>query len=820
MYGNVRGTTPHERKMHRKYLQFMNNLSSSQLAALFPYIRFFYRHRANDNDKWIEHHFPFPMFSEEAEFNILKDRFSRGDGAGIENVTVNRHFPAYGNIMNVKINASFFFQNTNVLTESKTINGKSLPYGFSFLKLVDFLDASREQLVIEYGWGLSNFTDPAIIPVEMQDLIKRNEKKRWVLSYIGHDFDISQDGSVKLGVRYTTSQMSDVYMRNDVGVIGNKATLSQQPMSSEIKGLLKRYTEMREKDVEFEDKIKDLEKDIKNKKRTLKYSKTGRGGLISDVKTYEGERKKLIAARKKLNGIMNIQRKNLAPYVKSIFIDSLISNYDMFALTFYSTDTKNPEGDSRTFTLESELSLVIPDPKNKNMRIFKKLPPAFTTNFDAGKFDSIFLSKLGETEKKRDNLLDKLAGNLFNRPKGLMDKNTKNKDKKFGYIMFFPLRSLLAIAYDNLTEKEKEKYPFIGLGNIPARSLGHDYTLNLGDVLIEVETFQKWYHENYTSKNRLTFAFADFLDDIMQSLLPQAIYNSGTGLFGQNKLGVLKPMEIAQTTLTGKRADQKLFNSLYYNYYNSDLNKLFGKIVRPGDKKKQDTSGINLYTIMRNPSSNQVSPFLKINLSDTNFSEKADSEFGVSHIKIGANTGLLRNISFSATDFPQLRTALWAEGMKDSPTTRIRYKYSANIDLMGNNVFFKGGYFAISPNSLGLVDKTYDPGIVGYYIIQKVNDSISPGSYQTSVYGTWVWNPLMNKNRGEKPIEQETDAEPPPTELTHTVKNYIEELLSLDPRVLEQNGITGEKPDRTPPRAAVQDDFTKDIKEEFKIKNV
>jgi len=815
MYGNVRGTTPHERKMHRKYLQFMNNLSSSQLAVLFPYVRFFYRYRANDNDKWIEQPFPFPMFSEEEEFSILKDRFARGDGAGLESVNVDRKFPAFGNILSVKVNASFFFQNTNVLTENKTVNGKRMPYGFSFLKLIDFLDASHEQIGVEYGWGLSNFTDPSIIPLEMQDLIRRNEKKRWLLRYIGHDFDISQDGSVKLGVRYTSSQMADVYMRNDVGITSGKASIAQQAISPAIQKQLNTYADLRKADLDLEKQIKALDKDTKIAKREVRYSKTKRGALSSKIKNYGTKRKELLAKRKKLNVQMNNLRKNLGPFVKSVYIDTLINNYEMFALGFHSTDEKNSEDETRTFTLDSELSLVVPD-KKKNTRTFKKLKN-FITKFDAGDFDSIFLNKLGETEEERVNLLDKLAGNLFNRPKGLMDKKKKkDKDKKFGYIMFFSLRSLIAVAYDMLTEEEKKKYPFIALGNIPARSLGHDYTINLGDILIEVEVFQRWYHENYVSRNRLEYAFGDFLEDIMKTLVPEAIYNSGTGIFGQNKLGVLKPMAF-ETTLKGNKKDQSLFNNLYHNFYNSDLNKFFSKIVKPGEKKRKDTSSMVLFTIMRNPSSDQASPFLKLKLADTNFSEKEDSEFGVSHIKIGANTGLLRNISFSATDFPLLRTALWAEGMKDSPSTRIRYKYSANVDLMGNNVFFKGGYFAISPNSLGLVDTTYDPGIVGYYIIQAVSDNISRGNYQTTVNGLWVHNPAMDKNRGEKAVEQETDAELPPTELAHTVKNYIEELLSLDSGVLDKNGITSEvAPDRSPPKKAKQDDWTKDVKEEFK----
>jgi len=715
-----------------------------------------------------------------------------------------------GNILSVKVNANFFFQNTNVLTENRTINGKKLPYGFSFLKLVDFLDSSREELVVEYGWGVSNFTDAAIIPLEMQDLIREKERKRWKLKYVGHDFNIAQDGSVKLGVNFTTSQMADVYMRNDVGILNNKTAISQQPMSNEIKEQMKIYTDLREASLSLEKEIKNLEKDARIVKRDLAYNKTARGGLISKLKTYSAKRKGLLAKKYKADVQMNNLRKRLGPFVKSIYIDTIINNYEMFALTFYAGDEENTDGEGRTFTLDSDLNLIVP---GKEKREFKKLK-SFITKFDAGQFDSIFLNRLGETPDERNSFLDKLAGNLFNRPKGLMDKGEK-KDKKFGYIMFFPLRSLLSAAYNMLSDDEKTKYPYIALGNIPARSLGHDYVINLGDVLIEVETFQKWYHENYYSKNRLEYSFGDFLDDIMKELVPQAIYNSGTGIFGQNKLGVIKPI-VFEANLKGSKSDQNLIKSLYLNYSSTDLRKFNNKVLKPGQKTRQETSSLVLYTIARNPSSNKISPFLKLKLGDTAFNEKQDSKFGVSHIKIGAGLGLLRNISFSAKDFSGLRTALWAEGMKDSPATRIRYKYSANVDLIGNNVLFKGGYFAISPNSLGLVDTTYDPGIVGYYFIQTVTDDISRGNYQTTVNGLWVHNPAMDKNRAEISLNQETNDDRLPTELIHTVENYIEELLSLDPRTLDKSGVTSDlRPERAPPKVAIQNEWIRDVKERF-----
>ena len=812
LYPSPRGGTPKERQNYRDYLRYMNNIGSAELGALFPTIKVLYRYRAPNNKDWIEHAFPFPTFTEEAEFSILKSRFARGDGAGIESVNVDRQFPAFGNLMNVKVNISLFFQNTNVLTNDRTINGKKLPYGFSFLKLIGFLDSFKEQIAIEYGYGISNSTDTGIIPAKMQALIREKEKKKFILRYYGHDFNIQQDGSIRLTVNYTTSQDADVYTRNDVGVMQNDVVISQAPIAPSLKKQLKVYGEIRKKIDDGNKELKAIERNLKAKRRDLSYvKKSSKGEVKREVTRFQSRKDTLLKNRKVLALQANKLRKRLAPMVKSTLIENIINHYEMFTLSFKSIDepssSKETGRDGRAYTTFTDLSLVVPG-KKTNKRAFKKLK-GFETKFDSSQYDSIFLAKLGETQEEQENYLEKLCGQLFNRPKGA---SKEKKEKKYGYIMFFSLRALISAAFRMLKDDDKDAFPYVLLSNVPARSLGHDYTVNLGDVLIESETFQKWYYENYTAKNRLEYSFGDFLEDIMTDLVPQALYKSSTGIFDKNKLGVIKPISFL-TKLRGNKQEKKLFNNLYKNFSDSDLNK-FLEVIRQGAKSK-DPTPLVAYTIMRNPSSDRASPFLRLKLAETNFNESNDSKYGVSYIKIGANSGLLRQISFSAQDLPKLRTALWAEAQKDSPSTLIRYKYSANVDLVGNNVFFRGGYFAISPNSLGLVDTTYDPGIVGYYVIQKVADTISRGNYQTTVYGTWVYNPATVKNRGEKAIEQDNDAIESPSNLSHNVPLYIEELLSLDPRALEKNGINSDvKPTRAARKeSTAQSEYQKDIKE-------
>ena len=219
---------------------------------------------------------------------------------------------------------------------------------------------------------------------------------------------------------------------------------------------------------------------------------------------------------------------------------------------------------------------------------------------------------------------------------------------------------------------------------------------------------------------------------------------------------------------------------------------------------------------MRNQSNQNTSHYLKRVTARTNFNEDKDIAEGIPHVKIGADDGLLKTVNFSANDFPGLRTALWAQNLTDSAENLLRYYYSVNVSTVGNNIFFKGGFFGIPPNLLGIENDEFDPGISGYYVIQTVSDSLSLGDYTTSIYGTWQSNPRLNQGKtGTAEQEDRLDNETP-INVKITLVNYLEELLRLDSSTLARNGLGAnfqlvKKPqvDKLP----TQNDRFKDIKE-------
>ena len=803
----------YDQQRYNEYVKFMINVGTTELAVMQPFVKLIYRYRRNAGANWQEIVMPFPSFTTEEEYMpVLSPRFARGDGSGIENISVNRQFPAFGNLLHVTVDINYFFQNLGILTRKQEFPGKDLPDNFTFLKTLALLPQDTEQLVLEYGYSLNTrFTDPTIIPPGLQEEILRRETKRFVIRYMKHNFNIEQNGTVKLSVSYTSQQDFDVLKNKaDISLPSNKLSISSLSPSGGER--TKQYLNAYAAKVKNRDNLQEQLRKIKVESEKRRSASVIRG--LSQSKgantKIEAKRKRLVQQVKDLNVEINTLKDKITPLAKPLFVDDMINHMDVFKINFKSTAVDPNRDGQRDFQLEAFLNLVTKDAEGlKDVELTK-----MTTKFSSEDFrNNLTLDLLnGKTKEEKITVVDNLAGTLFNLPKGLNDKA-----KKFGDTIFFSVRALIAAAYRQLDDDEKRVSPYISLGNIDAKALGKDYSINMGDILIELSYFQKWYYENYTRKGRLIYTFGEFVTDITKTMIPDILENNGIGLFGKKRVGTIERINYLTTLKPSDSSTKELFNNLYLNNNKDDLRNLSSKVKRTSETKttKNLLSFIH-YSLVRNPSNQNTSPYLKRVTAKTNFNEDQDIAQGIPHIKIGADDGLLKNVSFTATDFPGLRTALWAQNLTDSAENLLRYYYSANVETIGNNVFFKGGFFGIPPNLLGIENDEFDPGISGYYVIQKVSDSLSLGNYTTQIYGTWTTNPRLDKGKTGAAEQEDKLNRITPIEAKLSILNYLEDLLRLDAPTLAKNGLginykLLKKPavDKLPP----QNDIYKDIKE-------
>jgi hypothetical protein len=108
----------------------------------------------------------------------------------------------------------------------------------------------------------------------------------------------------------------------------------------------------------------------------------------------------------------------------------------------------------------------------------------------------------------------------------------------------------------------------------------------------------------------------------------------------------------------------------------------------------------------------------------------------------GAETGLIKTIKFSRQDNPMLRSHNMRMASQQNPDKSVilREVYNANVEMFGNSLFEIGELIYVSPTLFGSntsVNFVKNLGIGGYFMILKIQNSITDGSFKTSLDLKW-----------------------------------------------------------------------------------
>ena len=102
--------------------------------------------------------------------------------------------------------------------------------------------------------------------------------------------------------------------------------------------------------------------------------------------------------------------------------------------------------------------------------------------------------------------------------------------------MFFPLRDLIAVAYEFSKSDDRDnpydRLPITSLGNVVYKPMGKKVTINIGDILVEVSVFQKWFYNKIIKHDSGTITFGQFITSIMEELVPIVLDHSTSQLGG------------------------------------------------------------------------------------------------------------------------------------------------------------------------------------------------------------------------------------------------------------------------------------------------
>jgi hypothetical protein len=131
------------------------------------------------------------------------------------------------------------------------------------------------------------------------------------------------------------------------------------------------------------------------------------------------------------------------------------------------------------------------------------------------------------------------------------------------------------------------------------------------------------------------------------------------------------------------------------------------------------------------------------------FSGNREEDFrrGIYHLGIGEERGILKSVKFSQVGQKFLKEANF-ERDGAGVENFFRERYNADVDLVGNVLFYPGSQVYINPSIVGLGNpKSRNSlvrrlGIGGYYLVKDVRNTIDPSGFQTSIS-------CIHESRGE-----------------------------------------------------------------------
>lgn len=758
-----------EKKM-RDYYSYMINIRPNELASLVPYVHVKYAYKEANEKTYTEIEVPFVQNIKDEVASMLADRFSRGQGAGIKSISANRSFPGLGLTLNVDVNISYFFSSISMLTKTITNDFLKSDRKFSYSKLFSFLRGKKERLILEYGYGVNNKDEN--ITYSNKDDIRNMEKKRIILVYKGHKINIQEDGTITVDVNYLSLSEAQLFQKNDVSMPSIDFINKTNYLSPPQKSILEKYNEINKYYLDTQEQIQNFDEQIVDLQQ-IGNSKSNKG--IKEIqKVKEALKKDLEKTSKEITSL----KTQAIPLLKEILIKEIKKRKQMFQIHF----TTSTDKDATKFVIQTTLSLQSEDDKTVELN-------NFVTEENLNNYKDLYKKEVLDNNQVHltgEDLYKQILRNLFDGVERTV------AGKPFGHTLFFPLKTLIAILYDLIDEKASPfEIPYMCFGNITARSFGREYSVNIGDILIESNTFSKWLYRHFDQRSRIEYSLSSIMKDIMEELVPEAVYRSNTGFYTKNTIGPIRHL-IYYTS----NPDKKLLEEIYKNRV--DFSKLRSIFV---PEYKKEAEPMIYYTQMLNPLNDYTSPFHRKYIArrvmgNNSFDLSQDSQYGIPHVSIGAARGIIKKTSFNAIEQPALATSLVMQSMADGNTRLPRYAYNVEVEMFGNNLFSQAGFLAVPPFGIeNSVDVAL--GITGYYVITKVADNLSldGGIYSTKVSAIFHDNPLQNKRKGLVVTTKQNNSnkEGLVEYVDFTVKDYIKDLLELDPSTLKSLGITAFK---------------------------
>ena len=281
----------------------------------------------------------------------------------------------------------------------------------------------------------------------------------------------------------------------------------------------------------------------------------------------------------------------------------------------------------------------------------------------------------------------------------------------------------------------------------PAHPTRQRRYVNLADVPISYNEFQKWFAREIIAEDVLTISFHSFMSKLTEKLLRRAF---GPRCFDINTEGLIANSGVVRLTHFSRQTDVDPFweeaPSSPYGGRNFDFNPANfsgSSDADPAANAANTSHYAFLYGQMRNPTTLMFDP----STAQHHTRRSRDAGIGIHHLYHGSPVGIVKNISFKKESDARLRDANIAAAYQRRPqpgmpgSARVcafpRERYKASVTMFGNGMFKPGDYVYINPSIWNPTASAQTMcGTLlfkGYYLVLSTSSFIEAGKYETEI---------------------------------------------------------------------------------------
>ena len=332
-------------------------------------------------------------------------------------------------------------------------------------------------------------------------------------------------------------------------------------------------------------------------------------------------------------------------------------------------------------------------------------------------------------------------------------------------VYWFYLGDLLTAVIDTaeLSEKLNEDHVGFMFANAMLPNRQKSANITLLDIPISLEMFMQFFKKLYIDKDVTRFSLNKFIQDVVQQLLLSSVNQKCQGESIKRPL-VLKTTVIEVGTfgsVDGSVEGRNPFapyssGSQKRIYSTSSGGRTLQFLTSPAVLKKRNANQRYFFTLVYVVESGLPSAL--------NGDPIADHQKGIYHFYIGADRGVVKDVSFS-----KAKKNFQAEAMAQKAVAsgdefaEIFNLFNVDVEMIGNTLLKPGSYIYLNPTLTGVgADTSRTLGLGGYYFVLGVSSELNKDGWKTSIKADSAQRLSSPAQTGYNPASGDTTVGRPP----------------------------------------------------------